>query len=101
MSKHLNVHIIERARALIADEAHWCRRQIALDSDGMAVCATDSRASKLCAFGALVASARHLTNDCDQSYRLARGDAIWRQYCAHLGQRCRWPRCCHRIQKRS
>ena len=27
MSKHLNVHIIERARALIADEAHWCRRR--------------------------------------------------------------------------
>ena len=70
MSKHLTVHIIERARALIADEAHWCRRQIALDADGMAVCATDRRASKLCAYGALIASARHMTNDCDQSYRL-------------------------------
>jgi hypothetical protein len=73
MSKQLNVHIIEHARSLIADEAHWCRRQIALDPDGMAVCATDRRASKLCAYGALIASARHMTNDRDQSYRLVSG----------------------------
>jgi hypothetical protein len=70
MSQAIHVQIIKEARALIADEAHWCRRQIALDAEGMAVCATDRRASKLCAYGALIASARHMTNDCDQSYRL-------------------------------
>src|ERR1700682_332076 len=70
MSKQLKVHIIEHARALIADEAHWCRRQMAFDPDGGAVSATDCRASKLCAYGALIAAARHMTNDCDRSYRL-------------------------------
>ena len=70
MSKQLNLHIIEHARALIANEAHWCRRQMAFDGDGGAVMATDRRASKLCAYGALIASAHHMTDDCDQSYGL-------------------------------
>jgi hypothetical protein len=70
MSKQLNLHIIEHARALIANEAHWCRRQMAFDGDGGAVMATDRRASRLCAYGALIASAHHMTNDCDRSYRL-------------------------------
>ena len=57
MSKQLTVHLIEHARALISSEAHWCRRQIALDADDVPVCATDEKASKLCAYGALIAAA--------------------------------------------
>ena len=70
MSKQLNLHIIEHARALIAEEARWCRRQMALDRDGGAVTATDSTASKLCAYGALIAAAHHMSIDHEQSYRL-------------------------------
>ena len=70
MSKPLKVQIIEEARALITDERHWCRRQMAFDPDGGAVCATDTRAYKLCAYGALIAAAHHKTNDCDRAHDL-------------------------------
>ncbi len=73
MSKQLNVHVIEQARALIANETHWCRRQMAFDTDGGAVSATDSRVTKLCAYGALIAAAHRMTNDCDRAYCLAGG----------------------------
>ena len=75
MSKQLKVHIIEHARALIANETHWCRHQMAFDPDGAAVSATDSKATKLCAYGALIAAAHRMTNDCDRAYRLA-GSAV-------------------------
>ena len=71
MSKQLKVHIIEHARSLIADERHWCRHQIALDRDGLAVSTTDNRASKYCAYGALMAAAYHMTNDSRAAYELA------------------------------
>jgi hypothetical protein len=71
MSKQLNVLIIEQARTLIADETHWCRHQMGFDSDGRAVPATDKRASKLCAYGALIAAAHQMTNDCGRAYDLA------------------------------
>ena len=70
MSKQLNLHIIEHARALIADEAHWCRRQMAFDRGGGAVTATASKASKWCAYGALIAAAHHMSSDHEQLYRL-------------------------------
>jgi hypothetical protein len=75
MSTQLKMHIIEDARALIASENHWCRRQMAFDPDGAAVAATDSRATKLCGYGALIAVAHRMTNDCDRAYRLA-GSAV-------------------------
>jgi hypothetical protein len=71
MSKLLKVQIIEAARALIANENHWCRRQMAFDRDGGAVCATDGSAFKLCGYGALIAAARHMTNDCSRAHELA------------------------------
>jgi hypothetical protein len=74
MSKQLNLHIIEHARTLITSEAHWCRRQIALDADGVPVCATDEKASKLCAYGALMAAAHQI---------FARGELFRRQQRAH------------------
>jgi hypothetical protein len=70
MSKHLSVHIIEHARSLIADEAHWCRRQIAVDADDVPVCAADEKASKLCAYGALMAAAHQMTGDRDRACEL-------------------------------
>jgi hypothetical protein len=71
MSKQLTVHIIEYARTLIADENHWCRRQIALGFDGSALLATDVRALKYCAYGALIVAASHLVKDHDRAYQLA------------------------------
>lgn len=70
MSKLLKVQIIEGARALITDEKHWCRCQMAFDPDGGAVCATDSRAFRLCGYGALIAAAHHMTNDCSRAHDL-------------------------------
>ncbi|HWI67744.1 MAG TPA: hypothetical protein VNS88_05135 [Nitrospiraceae bacterium] len=37
MSGPLKVQIVERARALIADEQHWCRGHLAQDENGVAV----------------------------------------------------------------
>jgi hypothetical protein len=34
MSKPLKVQIVEKARALIEDEKHWCRGELARDADG-------------------------------------------------------------------
>jgi hypothetical protein len=71
VSKLLNVEIIEAARALIANENHWCRRQMAFDLDGGAVCATDNSAFKWCGYGALIAAAHHMNNDCSRVHELA------------------------------
>jgi hypothetical protein len=37
MSRPLKVQIVESARALIADEEHWCRGELARDARGMGV----------------------------------------------------------------
>ena len=37
LSKPIKVQIVERARALIADEQHWCRGNIAQDVSGVVV----------------------------------------------------------------
>lgn len=63
MSKPIHVQIIEEARALVADENNWCCRQMAFDVYGVPVCATDDQASKLCAYGALIAAAHKMTGD--------------------------------------
>jgi hypothetical protein len=46
VSRPLKVQIVERARALIADEQHWCRRHLALDNNGVVVSPTSSLAVK-------------------------------------------------------
>jgi hypothetical protein len=70
VSRPLKVQIIERARALIADEQHWCRRHLAQDARGVSVSPTHASAVKRCGLGAVIASAYELTHDFDAAHRL-------------------------------
>ena len=69
MSRPLKVQIVERARALIADEQHWCRRHLA-EVNGVTVSPTSGNAVKRCDLGALIAAAYQLTHDLDEAYKL-------------------------------
>jgi hypothetical protein len=71
MSKPLKVQVIEKARALIEDERHWCRGELARDMNALPVCPTDSRAERRCALGALIAAAYQITNDFSRAHDLA------------------------------
>jgi hypothetical protein len=71
MSKTINVQILERARALIEDERHWCRGDLARDAMDVSVGPTDSNAERRCALGALVAAACEFTNDLHLAHELA------------------------------
>lgn len=70
MSKPIKVQIVERARALIADEQNWCCGHIAQDGSGFAVSPTLKSAVKRCGLGALIAAAYQLTDDFDAAYEL-------------------------------
>jgi len=74
MSKPVTRPIIERARALIADENNWCRGTLARDVRGKQVDPTDSVARRRCAYGALIAAAFELVGDLKQAHNLA--DAV-------------------------
>jgi hypothetical protein len=63
MSKPLRFQIIERARALIEDQRHWCRGELARDASGFSVGPTDSGATRRCGLGALIAAAYQITED--------------------------------------
>ena len=71
MSRPLKLQIVEQARALIADETHWCRGELARDVNGMGVCPTSASAAKRCGLGALIMAAYQLTNDRRGSHDLA------------------------------
>ena len=71
MSKPLSQPIIERGRALIADENRWCRGALARDESGRQVDPTDAVARRWCAYGALVAAAFELVGDLSQAHDLA------------------------------
>lgn len=71
MSKPVKIQILERARALIEDERHWCRGDLARDAMGSSVGPTDSAAERRCALGALVAAACEYTNDPRLAHELA------------------------------
>jgi hypothetical protein len=71
MSKPLKVQIVEKARALIEDERHWCRGELARDVGGVSVCPTDSRAVRRCGLGALITAAYQITNDYSRVHDLA------------------------------
>ena len=73
MSKPLKVLIVEKARALIEDERHWCRGELARDINALSMCPTDSRAVRRCALGALIAAAYQITNDLSRAHDLAIG----------------------------
>ena len=70
MSKPLKIQIAELARALIADEQHWCLHYLALDKNGDAVGPMSPRAVRRCALGAVIAAAYQLTHDFDAAHRL-------------------------------
>jgi hypothetical protein len=70
MARPLKLQIVERARALIADESRWCRRELALDANGVVVSPTSARAVKRCALGAVIAAAYQLTNDYNAAHQL-------------------------------
>ena len=71
MAKPIRVQILERARALIADERHWCPGDLARDARGFPVSPIDEGAVQRCALGALVAAAHDLTGDPVSARRLA------------------------------
>src|SRR4029078_10538439 len=70
MSRPLKVQIVERARALVADEQNWCRRHLAEDARGVSVSPTHASAVKRCGLGAVIAAAYQLTHDYDAAHRL-------------------------------
>jgi hypothetical protein len=71
MAKPLQIQIIERAQALIADEQNWCRGELARDVKGVAICPTAASAMKRCGLGALIAAAYQITNDYRGAHDLA------------------------------
>ncbi len=71
MSKALKLQVIEKARALIEDERHWCRGELARDMNAQSICPTDSGAKRHCALGALIAAAYQITNDLSRAHDLA------------------------------
>ena len=71
MSRPLKLQIVEQARALIADESHWCRGHLAQDVSGVAVSPTSANAVKRCGLGAVIAAAYQLTNDYRGAHDLA------------------------------
>jgi hypothetical protein len=70
LSRPLKIQIVERARALIANEQHWCRRHLAEDVNGVSVSPTSASAVKRCGLGAVIAAAYQLTNEFDAADRL-------------------------------
>lgn len=71
MARPIKIQIIERARALIADEHNWCPGDLARDRMGYSVSPTDRDAEQRCALGALMAAAYELTGDPRQARDLA------------------------------
>jgi hypothetical protein len=71
MARPLRIQVVERARALIADEQHWCRGELARAVNGEEVCPTSASAVKWCALGAVTAAAHELTHDLDAALDFA------------------------------
>jgi hypothetical protein len=71
MAKPLKLQIVERARALIAHQSHWCRGELARDANGGGVCPMSDSATRRCGLGALIMAAYRITNDRRQAHDLA------------------------------
>jgi hypothetical protein len=71
VSRPLKIQIVEQARALIADESHWCRGELARDVNSVGVCPTAGTAMKRCGLGALIAAAYEITSGHHAAYDLA------------------------------
>jgi hypothetical protein len=72
MAKPTRLQILERARALIEDERHWCPGDLARDARGLSICPTDSNAAQRCALGALLAAAHQLMGDFKSAQEVAK-----------------------------
>ena len=57
MAKPIFTQIIERARAYVAVRSHWTRYTLALTGNNRDCEPTDAKASRFCAYGALVRAA--------------------------------------------
>src|SRR5262245_31296709 len=79
MARPLKLQIVERARTLIADEQHWCRRNLANEVNGVPIDPTSDRAVKWCGLGAVIAAAYQLTHDLDAAHQLGH-DALRPRY---------------------
>ena len=71
MAKPARLLILQRARALIEDERHWCPGDLARDTRGFSVSPTDSNAEQRCAVGAILAAAYQFTGDLDRAKEVA------------------------------
>src|SRR4029453_2470642 len=71
MASPLKVQIVERARALIADESHWCRGALARDANGTGVCPMSDGAVKRCGLAALIMAAYQISTDRREAIGLA------------------------------
>ena len=71
MARQLQKQIVERARAFIADEQHWCRGDLSRDVNGEEVCPTSASAVKRCALGAVIAAAHELMDHLDAAHDFA------------------------------
>jgi hypothetical protein len=80
LSRPLKRQIVERARALIADEEHWCRRHFGEDANGYPVSPTSTSAIKWCGLGAVIAATYQLTHNADAAYRVGLFHALSPHY---------------------
>jgi hypothetical protein len=71
MAKPIRVQVLERARALIENERHWCPGDLARDARGFPISPIDRGAKRRCALGALMAAAHEFTSDHDVAHQLA------------------------------
>ena len=71
MAKPARLLILQRARALIEEERHWCPGDLARDTRGFSVSPTDSNAEQRCAVGAILAAAYQFTGDLDRAKEVA------------------------------
>jgi hypothetical protein len=70
LSRPLKIQIVGLARALIADEQHWCRRHFGEDANGFPVSPTSASTTKWCGLGAVIAAAYQFTHNADAAYQL-------------------------------
>jgi hypothetical protein len=71
LSRSLKFQIVEQARALIAEESHWCRGELARAVNGMGICPMSDTAVKRYGLGALIMAAYQITNDRREAHDLA------------------------------
>jgi hypothetical protein len=71
MAKPIYKHVIEGARVYVAGRGTWTRYTLAATRRGVECEPTDAKATKFCAFGALVRAAYDLIGDPVEARRLA------------------------------